>query len=336
MNWYDISDLGVRGRAWDASQTAHLYDRLPARAEAIATENVWRLSRQSAGMYVDFVSDADTISARTMLRNVPPLEHLSLRYLDLYCRDDDRMWRWAGVSAGGIIASGPGGVLVGGVPRQKRHWRLYLPLQYDVERIEIGVPDDASVEALPLDDRRPIVIYGTSIVHGAAGPSRPGMVWPSIVGRRLNWPVVNLGFSGSARMEPPLGEVFTDLEPSIFVIDPLPNMSLDVVNKNAEQFLRIYTKARPNVPLLLIEDREHTNGWLKPDYREAQRNKRAAFEAIARKLKAEGCLIEYIHGDGLLGFDSEATTDASHPSDLGCMRQADVVTPVLMHMLSSL
>eukprot|EP01050_Picozoa_sp_SAG11_P018797 SAG11_NODE_2898_length_2851_cov_3.351381_3_plen_67_part_00 len=32
--------------------------------------------------------------------------------------------------------------------------------------------------------------------------SRPGMCHPAIVGRRLDRPVINLGFSGNGRMEP--------------------------------------------------------------------------------------------------------------------------------------
>ena len=37
----------------------------------------------------------------------------------------------------------------------------------------------------------------------------------------------------------------------------------------------------------------------------------------------------YVKGDPLLGDDAEASTDGSHPSDLGFVRQADVLEPVL-------
>ena len=53
---------------------------------------------------------------------------------------------------------------------------------------------------------RPVLFYGTSIMHGACA-SRPGMAIPAIIGRRLDLPTVNLGFSGNGRMELEVGQV---------------------------------------------------------------------------------------------------------------------------------
>ena len=41
----------------------------------------------------------------------------------------------------------------------------------------------------------------------------------------------------------------------------------------------------------------------------------------------------YVPGDGLLGDDGEAAVDASHPTDLGFVRQADALEPVLRKAL---
>ena len=38
-------------------------------------------------------------------------------------------------------------------------------------------------------------------------------------------------------------------------------------------------------------------------------------------------------GDSLYGTDTEGATDASHASDLGFMRQADIFEPVLRKVL---
>ena len=40
-----------------------------------------------------------------------------------------------------------------------------------------------------------------------------------------------------------------------------------------------------------------------------------------------------IEGDHLYGDDTEGATDASHASDLGFMRQADIFTPALRAVL---
>ncbi len=331
MRWIDVEALGVCGRGW--SDSGHVFDRLPARAEGVVTDAVWKLSRQSAGLWIDFRSNAGALHARCRLREDPPPEHHYIKYLDLYARDEEAgRWRWAGVSRHGFMPSGET-PLVEGIPATWRTWRLYLPLTYAVASLEIGVPDEGDVELVPTDARRPIALYGTSIVHGCGHLSRPGMAWPSIMGRRLDWPVLNLGFSGSARCEPALGAILAELDPVCFVVDPLANMSLDGVETNAEPFLRALITARPQTPVVLLEDRTHADAWLRPGYAAGQQAKQAAFRRIGDKLRESGAQITMIDGCDLIGHDGEGTTDASHPSDLGAMRYADVVTPVLKRIL---
>lgn len=334
MKWHDAEGLGIRGRGWPGEGTE--YARLPAYAQEYVTDVVWRLSRQSAGLYVEFVSDTTAIHGRIRLAKPPADGHEYIKYLDLYCRDGGGCWRWAGASRFGVVPSGETPV-VEGIPRQQRHWRMYLPLTYEVEALEIGVADDAFLNPAPEDSRKPVVVYGTSIVHGGNHPSRPGMVWPSIVGRRLDWPLVNLGFSGSARCEPALANVLAELDPAVFVIDPLANMGQGrgLVDKNAEPFLRTLLEARPDTPLIMMDDRTHADAWLRPTYAAAQHEKQAAFRAIADRLRKDGYCVGYIEGADLIGHDGEGTRDGSHPNDLGAMRYAEVVTSHLETLVLS-
>jgi hypothetical protein len=78
---------------------------------------------------------------------------------------------------------------------------LYLPLYNGVTSVEIGIPKGSKLTGPAGPRPKPIVIYGTSITHGGCA-SRPGMAFPAIMGRQLETPVINLGFSGSGRMEP--------------------------------------------------------------------------------------------------------------------------------------
>lgn len=329
-NWINLPELGLQGAGW--SKPGHPFDRLPAHAEGVVTEAVWNLGRQSAGLWVDFRSDAESLHARTALREPPAEGQGYIRYLDLYCRDESGAWRWAGVSRYGFLPSGET-PLIEGLAQKQREWRLYLPLTYAVESIELGIPAGAQIEAVPADPRPPVVIYGTSIVHGCGHPSRPGMVWPSIVSRRLDWPIINLGFSGSARMEPPLAHILAELNPAVFVVDPLPNMSSVLVKENAQTFMRTLFEAHPRTPIVLIEDRTHADAWLRPDYFTEQAAKRVAFRAVAEDLREQGALVTYVNGDDLIGHDSDGTTDGSHPTDLGTTRYADCIGPVLGRLL---
>lgn len=331
LQWHDAETAEKEGQGW--ADTAHPYDRLPARADGMVPEHVYRLGREAPDLLLHFETDAEAIHTRAAMR--PPLReaHLYRRYLDLYARDAQGAWRWAGVSDRGFVPSGEA-TLAKGLAPARRTYRLYLPPFFAVERLAVGVPAGAHFRFLPARRERPVAVYGTSIIHGSSA-SRPGMIVTGILGRRLAVPVLNLGFSGSARCELAVAKLLAELDPVFYVVDPLPNMSPAQVAANAEPFLRCLHKARPRTPLLLVEDRCHSHEWLHPAQRRTRLEKRAAFRAAGESLAAAGAPVRYVEGDGLLGGDSERTVDGSHPSDLGYAGMADVLEPVWRSLLTT-
>ncbi|MFH1266319.1 MAG: SGNH/GDSL hydrolase family protein, partial [Planctomycetota bacterium] len=120
-----------------------------------------------------------------------------------------------------------------------------------------------------------------------------------------------------------------------YCIDCLPNMQGPEVAERTEPLVHTLRKARPLAPIVLIEDRTYTNAWLLPSARQRHAASRAALRAAYEKLKAEGVEgLYYVEGEHLLGDDDEAATDGSHPSDLGMMRMADALEPVLRPLLA--
>jgi len=94
--------------------------------------------------------------------------------------------------------------------------------------------------------------------------------------------------------------------------------------------------ARPAAPIVLVEDRTYANTWLVPEHRQRHAGSRAALRAAYERLKAAGVAgLFYIAGEGLLGADGEDTVDASHPTDLGMLRMADAMEPVLRPLLQT-
>jgi hypothetical protein len=88
--------------------------------------------------------------------------------------------------------------------------------------------------------------------------------------------------------------------------------------------------ARPNTPIVLVEDRRFTNEWITPNKKKFHDDNHAALRKAFEQLKKDGVAkLHYIEGDALYGTDTEGATDASHANDLGFMRQADVMEPVL-------
>ena len=156
------------------------------------------------------------------------------------------------------------------------------------------------------------------------------MVHTAILGRRLDRPVINLGFSGNGRMDAAVGDFLVTIDAAVFVIDCLPNMGPDQVREKCPPLVAQLRAARPDTPIVLVEDRRQTNAWIRPNLDQHHTNNHAALRECFDKLQEQGVTrLYYVRGDDLLGDDSEGATDGSHPNDLGFLRQADVFEPVL-------
>lgn len=334
--WFAVEKLGVEGRGW--SDTPGPFDRLPTRAEGKVPASVWGLSQQSAGLAVRFGSDAKTLSARWILTSsslaMPHMAATGVSGLDLYVREASGNWRWLAV--GQPRAQTNSTALVTSLPPGWREYLLYLPLYNGVRSVEIGISADASIapgRPWGVGDRKPVVFYGTSITQGGCA-SRPGMAHVAILGRRFQWPTINLGFSGSGRMEPALADLLAELNPSVYVLDCLPNMQADEVTERVAPFVRRLREARPKTPIVLVEDRYYTDGFLVESRRRHNDANHAALKAAFDGLRREGVRdLYYLPARDFLGVDGEGTVDASHPTDLGFTRQAEAMAKVLGPLL---
>jgi hypothetical protein len=157
------------------------------------------------------------------------------------------------------------------------------------------------------------------------------MVHTAILGRRLNLPVINLGFSGNGKMEPEVAELLTELDAAVYVIDCLPNCNAAEVTERTAPLIAILRKARPLAPIVLVEDRTYADAFLVTVRRERNDASRKALKAEYEKLLAGGDKnLHYLPGEILLGDDGEDTVDGSHPTDLGFIRQADAMEKILV------
>jgi hypothetical protein len=330
LDWHDITRWGVEGREWINEERLRWFDRFPAAAQKTIPPAVWNLSRDSTGMMVRFKTDASSIHVHYKLSKdrlgMPHMPATGVSGIDLYARDTDGTWRWVQVTRPDkqeirteiIKDLAPG----------YREYAAYLPLYNGVDLVEIGVAKGSRFEGLA-PRAKPIVFYGTSITHGACA-SRPGMVHTAILGRRFDRPVVNLGFSGNGRMDASVGEYLVKVDAAVYVIDCLPNMQPAQVTERTIPLVKQLRAAKPDTPIVLVEDRRFTNDWITPAKRKFHDDNHAALRAAFAALQKEGVRnLHYVPGDALYGTDTEGATDASHASDLGFMRQADAMEPVL-------
>jgi len=334
--WYDATSLPVDGRGW--TDTAAPYDRLPARAEGVVRPPVWDLSRDSAGMAVRFMTNSPTIGARWVLRDASlAMAHMpatGVSGLDLYVKDGGR-WLW--VANGRPSATTMQAKLLSGIPEGMHEYLLYLPLYNGVTTVHIGVQPDSTLAVPPQRPeatRKPIVFWGTSVTQGGCA-ARPGMAYPAIVGRMMDRPTINLGFSGNGQMEPEMAKFIAELDAEMFVVDCCPNLGPEEIAARTEPVVQLLRETRPETPIVLMENIIYQEGYFIPGMREAYEKKNVELKAAYERLVAAGVKnLHYIPCDALLGDDAEATVDGTHATDLGFLRMAQAITPVLNSILS--
>ncbi|HNT13626.1 MAG TPA: SGNH/GDSL hydrolase family protein [Verrucomicrobiota bacterium] len=333
--WVDARELTLEGRGW--SDTKDFYDRLPAKAEGRVRASVWGLSHDSAGLRVRFVTDATALSARwTVRKESLAMSHMAatgVSGLDLYVKENGR-WHWIGTGRPEHFPTNEKS-LVSGLAAKEREFALYLPLYNGVKELQLGVPPEAKLRAAPPATAKPVVFYGTSITQGGCA-SRSGMAYPALLGRSLDWPTINLGFSGNAHSEPEMAALLAELAPAVYVLDPLPNMTAEMVTERLEPLVKTLRQAHPDTPILLVESIDYPAGELVTATRENIAAKNAALQQVYQRLQEAGIKhLTYVSGGQLIGLDGLGTVDGVHPTDLGFARMAEGLQPDLQRALKS-
>jgi len=320
--WYDCKWLGLEGKGWTDTQS--YYDRLPARAKGKVPAGVWRGSLNTAGFCVPFTTDAAAVRVHWVLRSkalaMPHMAATGVSGIDLYGRDKAGRWRFLG---NGRPTRTSNTVSFKVTPGQE--CLLYLPLYNGVKSLEIGIPQDKAISSSARTGVKPLVFYGTSITQGACA-SRPGMACTAIVGRQLDMPVINLGFSGSGKMELEVADLLAELDPSVYILDCLWNMTPEMVETRVGPFVKRLRAARPETPILLVEDSNFQN--VTPT--EKGRVLRDWFDKLKRQGFTQLC---FLSNENMLGTDFEGTIEGCHHNDLGMMRQAEAFVKALTPLL---
>jgi len=334
-HWVNAESLTVAGQGWRDTQLP--FDRLPAKAEALVRPAVWNLSRNTAGVCIRFLSDATELKVRWTLLNknlaLPHMPATGVSGLDLYVKHEGR-WSWLG---SGRPEKFPDNevTLFSGIPAGKREYVVYLPLYNGAIKVELGIEPGFALEPAPAYSTPSVVWYGTSITQGGCA-SRPGMAASNILSRRMDREFINLGFSGNGLMEPEMAHLLAELNPALYMLANLENVKAEQVYDRTIAFVGILRAAHPRTPILLVEPVRFSHAFLQPDVNRdillKRTELRRAFEILLRN-GVNG--LHYMYGDPLYGEDGEAAVDGVHATDLGFLRQADALEPVLRQLLEN-
>ena len=328
----------IEGQAWPRDVEAP-YDRLPSKAKSSVSNGVWGNSRHSAGLMIRFRSNSPRIQIRYIVKRkddfaLPHMPATGVSGIDLYALDSDGKEVWcagkryfADTISYRFTSLKPND----GYHEFGREYRLYLPLYNEVEWLEIGVEQETYFEALPIRKEKPIVVYGTSIAHGACA-SRPGMAWTAIVGRKMDRPLINLGFSGSGRLEEEVIDLLTEIDAKIYILDCLPNLAADAwerlglsqsaVKDRILNSVRTLKAEHPQTPVLLVDHAGYTEEFVNEARQEAYMTINELQLEAFYELQKEGIKGLYYLTKEEIGLQLDDMVDGTHPTDLGMMRYA--------------
>lgn len=328
--YHDVSTFPVLGKA--TTQTETLYERLPATLKDKVRKSVWNLGKNSTGLAVRFRTNSTEIGAKwTVLYNnkASHITDVNTKGLDLYCLVDGK-WRFVNVAQ-------PKGKenearIIANMKSEEREYMLYLSLSDCVTSLQIGIDSTANISypQVNLPSRKnPVVCYGSSIQQGIS-VSRPGMAHVSVLSRRFNREFINLGFSGNAKLDYEIAEVMSGVDnAALFILDFVPNSSVDEIRKKTVHFYSIIRAKHPDTPILFIEDPIFPHTLFNQEINLQVKRKNAAIDEVVAAIKQKDPNVELVSSRYMIGDDGEATVDGIHFTDLGSMRYADLLTPII-------
>lgn len=346
LKWIDVKDsdiIKICGLPW-YEENCHKFYRIPYLRKELEEINsyVKQYQRCPSGARVRFKTDSTTLrvkvvhgmgaSAKLYATN---LSTISASGMDLYVGPPDAMSFWMTTEP-----TEPNDeyqrVYFQDEPHKMRELTLYLPTYSELERVEIGVdPNSVLLAPTPYKIKKPIVFYGTSITQGASS-SRGSNGYVPIVGRRLNADVVNLGFSSGGCCEESMAHLMAEIDATIYVVAPVENMSVWLMDQRYEKFIRILREKRPNVPVVLMTA-IHGARDIEPDrslvYETMQKSLFQAYERLKDQYTDKVFLFDT--GKIIRPGGDNPTIDAIHPTDLGFKIISDELVPFLEAIINN-
>lgn len=296
------------------------FRRIPRDVAESTSSSVEYLGAMTTGGRVRFKTDSDYIVVQTNITDAdtfgqPQSTMLAKHGFNFYIND-------GGVQKfGGIFNTYQGGNCKGFAEGRvylkpgMKEITLYLPLFAKIDRLYIALREGS--ELLPAGDykyTKPVVFYGSSIVHGAGAALASG-AYPAVVSRMLDCDFISLGFSGAAKAEDAIIDYIAGLDMSVLVYDydhNAPNLEY-LKNTHYSAYKRI-RKAQPLLPIIFATKVDY-----RPNVAENEQRRRLIFDNYRRALAEGDEYVRLVDGATIFPYEicEECTSDGCHPNGMG-------------------
>lgn len=340
--WHNPEEAGfhvLQGRRYNGEARERFYHRFPAKAKETVRKAVWSQSVDAAGESIVFTTDANEITVRYTVNKRHAMPHMpatGVTGVDLYTadRNGDEIWLAGKYSFKDTVVFSYKEIDIEKKPKAHRY-TLFLPLYNEVKWMEIGTNEGAEFRFEPIPEEKPIVAYGTSICHGACA-SRPGMAWTNILQRRLGHEVVNLGFSGNAKLETEVMDLISQIDAKVYIIDAMPNsyvMEETQLKDSLAKAVRYLRSKRPETPILLADHLGYPHAKVVKRKKDDENRAWNAQKAVYDLLIKEGMKNLYHLTHNEIALPQDGTVEGIHASDYGMKAYADAYEKILRDIL---
>lgn len=205
--------------------------------------------------------ELDLLRTRVVLTGVPPRADGAVDLLV-----DGRRVQHASVYGGDLVRIDPttgateiepgetATLRFDGLEPQDKTVELWLP---HYERVELmALRTDAPIAAAPAD--RPIWVHQGSSISQGSNAATPSTTWPALAAAHANLDLVNLGFSGSAMLDPFVARAIRDRPADLISV----KIGINLVNSDlmrqrafgpaAHGFLDTIRDGHPTTPIMVI------------------------------------------------------------------------------------
>ena len=326
----------ISGLAWYPEQLS--FCRLPEAALPELSAGLRYEAPSTAGCMVRFKTDSKLVAIQAELLSDPDIHPHMPRTgssgFDLYIGEGAEKL-FAGSEEQVAPAAGSTelkALIAQNLSDGMKECTIHFPLYNGVRSVFIGLSPESKIEEpSPFTISKPLLFYGSSITQGGCA-SHPGNAYPALIARWLDADHINLGFSASAKGEPAMAELIASLDMSVFIMDYDHNaMTVEQLTNTHEPFYQIIRKAHPELPIVMVS---RTDIEWDPDFNRSMK-------AVIRKTYDNAVnngdrFVFFIDGETLFGTHNRdaCTVDGRHPNDLGFMRMAEGIYPVVKKALS--
>ncbi|MGN6801058.1 MAG: SGNH/GDSL hydrolase family protein [Ginsengibacter sp.] len=317
------------------------YERLPTDFHNDLNGKTWNESRQSAGLLIRFQTNANEIEIKYTVDNktkATDLPETAVSGIDLYAVDADGKFYWCNgkYQFGDTITYSFPNLK----PNDKYHptgreYRLHLPLFSSVTSLKIGVPQQPDFTFLQSRPDKPVVVYGGASVQGASA-TRPGLTWSAILGRKLDRPVINLGFAGGQRLSKKIIDLLTGIDAQIYVITCPSEGAYSSPQEAKEDLVAVVQQVKekkPEIPLLLVAPNGNIDDYLNIQHHYEDSLSNAIAENAYDALKAKGVNDIYLLDNNSIKLNINSLADSTDLNDIGMQQYANAVEKIIRKVL---